>query len=216
MKSVLISFLLWGIMINNLQGQERNFWQQMGDSIKYYKENQKPALLIGFDNRSTFIGNRGIRLNGLKIGANYTKFSIFLGLYGTNKDLVFERLINQSKQIPDTLLQITGFNYLSLGFTYNNWASKNWYFETTGQFGLGNGRERIYENSTFIKERNIPIFPLEINGKAYYMFTKWIGLGAGLGARKSLFSGSQFDGIYYTAGIKFYIGRFYKQVIRGK
>lgn len=210
---VILIFVSLGLS-NQLQSQNRNFWEQMIDSIRYYKANEKPAFMLGFDNKVTFLGSNAVKVNGLRIGVNYQKFSYFLGLYGSRNDIYKQRLINQSQFIPDTQLQVLRFNYISLGFTYSNWASKHWYFETTGQFGIGNGQRETYENSTFIKKDNVPILPLEINGKAYYMFTNWIGLGAGLGVRKAVLTSSQFDGLFYTTSLKFYIGRFYRQVIR--
>lgn len=198
------------------KAQQRNFWGQMLDSIRYYKANQKPRLLLGFDNRVTFLNSKSAKVNGLRIGVNYKKFSYFLGLYGTNQDIVSRELVNQNQIIPDTQLSLTRFNYISFGFTYANWASKHWYFETTPQIGIGSGQIDVFENSTFVKKEQRPIIPLEVSGKAYYMFTKWIGVGAGLGARKAVLTTSQFDGLFYSLGVKFYIGQFYRDVIKRK
>ncbi len=198
------------------QAQNRNFYGQMLDSIRYYKKHQKPNFLLGFDNRVTFLGSKSAKVNGLRIGVNYQKFSYFLGFYATRQDITSTELINQTQFVPDTQKQNLRFGYLSLGFTYSNWAGKHWYFETTGQFGLGNAQREVFENSLLVKKQTIPTLPVEINGKAYYMLTNWVGLGAGLGMRKALSTSSQFDGLFYSTGIKLFLGKFYREVIKKK
>lgn len=213
MKRIILLFLLT-ILAASSQAQNRSFYGEMLDSIRYYKKNQKPNFLLGFDNRVTFLGSKSAKVNGLRIGVNYKKFSYFLGFYATRKDITSTALINQTQFVPDTQTQNLRFGYLSLGFTYANWAGKHWYFETTGQFGLGNAQRDVFENSLLVKQLNIPTLPVEINGKAYYMLTSWVGVGAGLGMRKALATNSQFDGLFYSTGVKLFLGKFYRQVIK--
>jgi len=215
MKKAILILILALISLNS-NAQNRNYYEQMLDSIRYYKKNQKPNLLLGFDNRVTFLGSKSAKVNGIRIGVNYQKFSYFLGLYGTRRDIISSSLINQTQFIPDTQLQKLRLGYFSFGFTYSHWAGKHWYFETTGQFGLGNAEREVFENSILVKKETLPTLPVEINGKAFYMITSWVGIGAGLGMRKALATNSQFDGLFYSTGVKLFLGQFYREVIKKK
>jgi len=215
MKKLLSFIIFMGLFVfaTKIQAQHK-FYTNIIDSIRYYKKFQKPSILIGFDNKVTFLGAQSVKVNGIRIGANYNKFNYFLGLYGTRNDVVKERLINLQQNRPDTIRQFTSFGYLSLGFTYTHWATKHWLIETTGQLGVGSGRVLTYENSVFVKETVVPTIPIELGSKAYYMITPWIGIGAGIGVRKAVLTSSKFDGIFYSTGIRFLVGKFYKSVIK--
>ncbi len=190
------------------------FIDNFKDSIRYYHTREKKSLLVGFDNRTTFLKGKLVGINGLKIGISHKKFAYFLGFYGTRKDILKERLVYLNPNRPDTFRQFIGFGYMSFGFSYNTWVHKHFFLEYSGQIGLGNGTITTYENSVFIGKAGTFIAPLELSGKVYYMFTPWLGVGGGMGMRKALFSNTNFDGIFYTAGVRFLIGKFYKTVIK--
>lgn len=207
---ILVLFVV-GFQANGQIGQ---FIGEMRDSIRFYKKNQKPRLLLGFDNRITFLGSQSVRVNGLKIGLNYKKFHYFLGFHGTPNSMVQTELINQQLSVPDTLVTRLDFGFMTLGFTYSHWATKHWYFESTAQLGLGSG-ERIEQlNSLSSRRRVRPIYPASIGSKAFYMFTPWVGVGAGLGVRKAMNSSSQFDGIYYSLGVRLLIGELFRTIVK--
>jgi len=215
MKKLLPLIIFMGLFFftTKIQAQGKLYTHVL-DSIRFYKKHQKPSIFIGFDNKVTFLGAQSVKVNGLRIGANYSKFNYFIGLYGTRNDVVKERLINLQQNRPDTIRQFTSFGYLSIGFTYTGWATKHWLIETTGQFGIGSGRVVTYENSIFIKETTIPTLPIELGSKAYYMITPWVGVGAGIGVRKAILTSSKFDGLFYSTGIRFLVGKFYKTVVK--
>jgi hypothetical protein len=212
----LFLILVLGVFCNTANAQTRQFIRDMGDSIRYYKKNQKPRLLLGFDNRITFLGSQSVRVNGLKVGLNYRKFHYFLGLHGTPNPMLQTSLTNQQKPIPDTLFNSLRFSFMTIGFTYSHWATKHWYFESTAQLGLGSAERIENLNSQFLRRRVIPIYPASIGSKAFYMFTPWVGVGAGLGVRKALNSNSRFDGIFYSVGVRFLIGELFRTIVKKK
>lgn len=214
---ILFFIVFLGCIGEDVEAQKvGTFIGDMRDSIRLYKKEQKPKLLLGFDNRVTFLRSSRAQVNGLKIGLNYKKFHYFLGFYGTNRDILTTSFINQQNLIPDTQVNRLRFGYLSLGFTYSHWATEHWYLESTAQLGLGTGESITYVNSNLRRRRAVGIFPAEIGTKAFYMVTPWIGAGAGLGMRKALGSSTQFDGLFYSLSVRFLLGQFYRDVIRKK
>lgn len=178
----------------------------------------KPKLLLGFDNRNSFIGDTKVKVIGLRIGKEYNeRFRMAIGFYNTT-DVITEQKITQNNSKNDTIVSKVGLGYLSFTADYVFYYTRKWELSVPIQLGLGSGRRTQLINDSLLKDKTQSkvIMPIEIGVSAVYKIRPWVGVGAGLGSRFSLLNTSEFNGPFYSIGIKIYFGVLYRKVFPKK
>lgn len=192
------------------------------DTIRYSFKVRPRKFVFNFDNRRTFSNGSPVRLNGIRIGAEYNNIvTKFIGFYGLREPIVNRRVVNPYTPQQDTVLDYFDFRYTSIGIDYTFYETKKWQFSTPIQVGLGSGDRDVREldTLTIISSQSKGFFPLEIGVSGLYRFYDWVGVGAGIGYRTNLgsfFSLSAFEGVYYSFGLKVFLGQLYRKIIPKK
>lgn len=196
-------------------GQKENlsldFRQQIrSDSLKIYRP-KKIAFDFQFDNRNSFIRNKAISIQGINIGLNFASGVRWgIGGYRVIRPFQTYRSIDNQKITTDRELDLY---YITPNFQYT-FINKKWIDVSVNlEIGFGSVDYIIYsESHTKLREKKGFFVPSGIGTEVLLIPIRWIGLDGMIGYRKSLKSyeiNADFDGMYYSYGVKVFLGVIY-------
>ncbi len=172
-KYILTSLILTFLQFSNLNGQP------LDSAIA----NQSPTPFFTLDSRNSTINNTPVRMFGIKLGLEWAdKYRAGFGHYRLFSDPKEKVNFNNS-----SIRSRIEFRYFSLFGEYRFLKTKKWTATATFHFGLG---QRFYEP---LREMNYPdrirnqtvlLVGPYISGA--YRIIPWLGVGGGLGYRKTL------------------------------
>ena len=171
---------------------------------------KKPRYLLGFDNNYSLLNDEPVRIMGIRYGFDYGKIKLYEGLYFLQKEILKknENLINPK----DTSFQRVGFAYVSTTVEYVFHENKKWEFTIPAKIGFGTSLKRTFVGDSLIKKEEPRFIPVELSVIGLYKITPWAGLSAGLGYRISLYNINEFDGSFYSFGVKIFLGKLYETI----
>jgi hypothetical protein len=172
---------------------------------------KKWKFAFQLDNRFSSIRDRNVTVFGLKVGLQYKK----LTRIGIGSSFIVNPVYIDyfNKKIKTEETNKISFWYFSV---FNDWIlfkNKKWECFATEQIGFGRPNFTKEINNDIVSDINVNLYVNEISGQVNYKFTKWIGLGAGVGYRNLLNKKSAlnttFDAPIYIAKIIIYPETFF-------
>lgn len=177
------------------------------DSLKIYKT-KKISFDFQFDNRNSFIQNKAISIQGINIGLNFAS-GVRWGIGGYRVIRPFQTYKSVDAQKITTYKELDLY-YITPNFQYT-FIDKKWIQSSVNlEIGFGSIDYKIY-NEGHTKERDKKGFflPSGAGVEVIIIPIRWIGLDGMIGYRKSLKSyeiSTDFDGMYYSYGLKVFLG----------
>jgi hypothetical protein len=179
----------------------------------YYSQEvpKKWKFAFQLDNRFSSIRDRNVTVFGLKVGLQYKK----LTRIGIGSSFIVNPVYIDyfNKKLKTEETNKISFWYFSV---FNDWIlfkNKKWECFATEQIGFGRPNFTKEINNDIVSDINVNLYVNEISGQVNYKFTKWIGLGAGVGYRNLLNKKSAlnttFDAPIYIAKIIIYPETFF-------
>lgn len=172
--------------------------------------NKKPNILLGFDNNYSLVSDEPVRVMGIRYGFDYGKIKLYEGLYFLKEDIV--RTKRAGNQLKDTNTLRTNFSYLSTTIEYVFYENKKWELSVPVKIGFGNGTKKTFLGDSLIHHDTPFFIPSEMAVIGLYKITPWAGLSAGFGYRISLYNTNEFDGSFYSFGLKVFLGKLYRTI----
>jgi hypothetical protein len=170
-----------------LFGQE---WSPQ-DSIRLSLKN-KPHILIGGDQRNSFVTGMPVRIFGLRGGLDYGKFALLGAIYSANAEKTIKQGISNS------------YDYL----IFSGIGEYHWYkthrFKISQTIQLGIGVVDLKEYDEKLGKNVLStkmVIPVETGISGNLRVLKYFGLTAGIGVRVSLTPGTYYSAPYYTYGL---------------
>lgn len=184
-RFVVVIFLIFKSAI--LFGQE---WSPK-DSIRLSLKN-KPHILIGGDQRNSFVTGIPVRIFGLRGGLDYGKFSLLGAIYSANAEKIIKQGVSNS------------YDYL----IFSGIGEYHWYnthrFKISQTIQLGIGVVDLKEYDDQLGKNVLStkmVIPVETGVSGNLRVLKYFGLTAGIGVRVSLTPGTYYSAPYYTYGL---------------
>lgn len=180
------------------------------DSLRIYRT-KKIAFDFQFDNRNSFIRNKAISIQGINIGLNFAS-GVRWGIGGYRVIRPFQTYSSIDNQKITTNRELDLF-YVTPNFQYS-FIDKKWIdVSVLLEIGFGNIDYKIYtETHTKLREKKGFFIPSGIGTEVLIIPIRWIGLDGMIGYRKSLKSyevNADFDGMFYSYGVKVFLGVIY-------
>lgn len=183
-------FLVISILLLNSNFVFSQDWSPL-DSIRLSFKN-KPSVLLGGDQRNSFVTGVPVKIIGLRAGLDYGKFAILGAVYSANAE----------KEIKKGF--VNTYDYLIIsGIGEYHWY-KNYRFRIYQTIQAGIGVVDIKEYDEKIGKdvfSSRMVVPLETGVSGNLRFLKYFGLTAGIGVRMSLTPGTYYSAPYYTYGV---------------
>jgi hypothetical protein len=144
---------------------------------------------------------------GIRYGFDYGKIKLYEGFYYLQKAILKsnENILNPR----DTSTQKVRFSYLSTTVEYVFYENDKWEFTVPTKLGFGTGVKNTFLGDSIVKSEKPLFIPAELSVMGLYKITPWAGVSAGLGYRISLYNTNEFDGSFYSFGIKIFLGKLY-------
>lgn len=172
--------------------------------------------LVGFDAHRSYFSGTPVKINGIRIGADYLGTHRFgFGFYGLRKNEVFVDIPVEYSGATDTSLVKFKLNFATLFYERVFYKTLKWEIAIPVYLGAG-GLEGFVEDSLgFFRRYTASSFSSLSTGVVvkYYLF-KWFAPRVGLGYRL-IFNTEKpvrkaFNGFYYSFGINILFGELYK------
>ena len=142
-------------------------------------------LLLGFDARRSFLKDKPVKINGLRIGAKFRGVHRFgVGFYGLARDLVFQDLPVDEIDATDSSRVIFGLTYASLFYERVFYRNPKWEFSLPFLLSGGTLTGR-YEDTAGVFRQNISETFSALSGgvQAKYYFFPWLAGRVSIGYR---------------------------------
>ena len=176
--------------------------------------------LLSFVNYNSFFMNEKVKFTGIKFGTEVgekVRFGFgyyWLGYYWRNNSIA----LNPDFRVNDTLIRAAKLNYWNLFFDYIVYEDFCW--ELSVPLGMGNSFSKVDTVSSFLKSipgtENIESSVLATVGfDCEFRFVPWLGVGAGVGYRKSFATGQireKLDAPFYAVKAKIFLGYLFKAI----
>jgi hypothetical protein len=177
-------------------------------------------LLLGFDARRSFLKDKPVKINGLRIGAKFRGVHRFgFGFYGLSRDLVFYDLPVDEPDATDSSRVIFGLTYASLFYERVFLRNPKWEFSLPFLLSGGTLTGR-YEDTAGVFRKNIHETFSALTGgvQAKYYFFPWLAGRVSVGYR-FLFNTSPelkaaFNAPYYGFGAQVLLSELYRSIFR--
>jgi hypothetical protein len=202
--------------------------QHLTDSIAsepYFPADSTPFVqrrglkpTINLDNRNSFLHSEAVAVFGARLGLEWnTRYRAGIGFYWIPTELqarlnpqMINRYFVQGEQLE--------MYYASVYFEYVLASRKNWEISTPLQFGYGRTNLPFTLQGLFPPQpgtdsdmQNLWLLEPSVNG--YYRVSPWMGLGAGVGYRHTLFASNSveqnFNAPIWMLRAKFFVGNFF-------
>lgn len=160
------------------------------DSIKLSYKN-KPSLILGGDQRNSFVTGVPVKILGFKAGADYGKFALLGAIYSASA----EKYYGQNFYNTYDYLIFSGIG------EYHWYKTHRFRLYQTIQIGVGVVDLKEYNgNSSKPDISTKMVLPVESGVSGNLRILKYFGLTAGIGVRVSLTPGTYYSAPYYTYG----------------
>jgi hypothetical protein len=193
--------------------------QMHRDSAKIYTP-KKVSFDFQFDNRHSFVQNRAITIQGFNpaILVNQ-KYRWGIGLYRVIEPY---QVFRSTKKTSVSASSVATNRELNMYFATPNFRyiffRRNW-MEASAELAVGFGTIDYTirnENNTKVLSSKTGLFvPAGIGCELVLIPVRWLGVGGSLGYRKSLKTydiDGDFDGLYFSYGVKLFLGAIYKDL----
>lgn len=179
-------------------------------------------LLLGLDARRSFFSGIPVKINGLRIGAQFRGVHRFgLGFYGLSKNVVFTDIPVQNPAATDTSLVVFNASYLSLFYERVIYRTKKWEFAVPFEYSSG-AITGYFEDSigTFLPLADETFNAFTVGFRTKYFLFNWLAPRFSIGYR-FLFNSTKevklaFNKPYYSFGIQILLGELYRSIINNK
>ena len=189
------------------------------DSLRLFSP-KRVSFDFQFDNRNSFIKNRAIDIEGFNPGILVNqKFRYGLGLYrviapyeqfkSTKRSSVSDENVTTNREL-DLYFATPNFRYIFL---------KRKWIQASGEAALGFGTIdytiKNEANTKVLSHKDGIFIPSGLGLELVLIPIRWIGIGGSVGYRKSLGTydiNADFDGMYYSYGVKVFVGRILKDL----
>jgi hypothetical protein len=172
MKKFIISFIFITLVNHSFSQQ---FEEELKAAIKI-----KPKFEFRLDSRNSFISSSGVRIFGVKIGAQFdNRLSVGIGYNRLSSEI-------KNKNIEWYGLVLNGnlsYNYISPYIEYVFYQDEKWEISIPVQFGIGNS---FYDNTSNLGPNKLSfktVLSYEPAITFQYKFLEYFGAGMGVGYR---------------------------------
>jgi hypothetical protein len=180
----------------------------------------KPKFFLNLNSYTSYISGDVASFTGLRFGLSYNKTVRFgLGIAGLNSPIVTGIHI-----IEDSLSYSTNgnlkYSYVELSAEYIFYNKYPWQFSVPLIFGLGGAHYEYVSRATssLRHSKDSPVEIVETSANAQYSVFKWIGVGASLGYRATLYTAPEikenFNSVTFNLGLRLFVDEIYKMVFR--
>lgn len=145
----------------------------------------KKRFEFGFDSRNSFIDNKVVSVQSIKLGVGFNdRVSIGGGLAFLTSVITDKYIIHDNKLDIDTAVtRKLDFAYFCYYVEYTYYKTRHWEFSIPMQFGIGSINYAYTYNGirTITSKTGCFLYEPEVNAK--YRFCRWLGLEADIGYR---------------------------------
>jgi len=177
-------------------------------------------FLLGFDARRSFLKNKPVKINGLRIGLKFRGVHRFgLGIYGLSRDLVFYDIPVQEPDATDSSRVKFGLSYASIFYERVFFRNPKWEFSLPFLISGGNLVGR-YEDTAGVFRQNIntPFSAITAGVQTKYYVFPWLAARISLGYRFLFNTSSElkaaFNAPYYGFGAQILLSELYRSIFR--
>ncbi|MFM9051947.1 MAG: hypothetical protein ACKOKF_06480 [Bacteroidota bacterium] len=188
-----------------------------------YSLHQKPTYFFNLAGYNSFINGEYVAFGGFRMGLDYNervKFGIGFFLLDPNQ------VTSSIAVVEDTLTERTnGFlqaRYFSLSAEYVIYDRQPWQFSILPvELCIGGAHYRYVSPFTKnrLETRDVPLLFYQPAVTAQYSLLSWLGVGASLGYRMTIFSSPEaredFSAIGFSAGVRVFVEEAYHAVFPG-
>ncbi|HCQ28890.1 MAG TPA: hypothetical protein DIU39_01310 [Flavobacteriales bacterium] len=186
--------------------------------ISFSQEEKKHKFIFSFDSRNTVILGQSAGLFGVKFGIEHNKRHRFgMGIYAIKANSTINlgkeqiEYSTENNTLRDTIVDLyAGFDYLTLFYEYVWLTKKRWEISTPVSFGYGTASVNYNIGKQKIIYADVPVLSVEPVVSGHYKVFSWIGIGAGVGYRKVVYTnkkiGHRLDAPLYIFKIKLFLG----------
>jgi hypothetical protein len=181
------------------------------DSLKLYQP-KKVTFDFQFDNRNSFIKNAAISIKGINLGFNFISGVRWgIGFYKVIRPFQTFRSVDKQNIVTNRELDLY---YVTPNFQYtfidNKWIQTSVNLE----IGIGKIDYKIFNegHTAVVRDKTGSFIPSGAGVEVLITPIRWAGLDGMIGYRKSLKSydiNQDFDGMYYSYGLKVFLGVIY-------
>lgn len=175
-------------------------------------------LILGLDARRSFFRGVPVKINGLRIGAQFLGVHRFgIGFYGLSKNVVFTDIPVDNPAATDTSLIVFNAGYLSLFYERVIYRNKKWEFAVPLEYSAGS-ITGYFEDSTgtFLPLADEAFNALSFGIQTKYFVFKWLAPRFSIGYRFILNSSPEikkaFNKPYYSFGLQILLGELYRTI----
>ncbi len=190
------------------------------DSLHLYVP-KRVAFDFQFDNRTSFIQNMPISIQGFNPGVVINqKFRWGLGLYWVKAPY---QTFRSSKKSSVSSTEVATNRELNMYFTTPSFRyiflNAKWVqasVDLAVGFGIVDYLIKDQTNTNTLAHKEGLFIPSGAGVELVLIPIRWIGVAGSIGYRKSLKTydiNADFDGMYYSYGIKIFLGRIYKDLV---
>ncbi len=195
----------------------------MSPSIKdSAKKQKKYKFLFAFDARRSFVMDRNVKFNGIKIGLTYLDKARFgLGFYGMRNPIRMQGIQLDPMEYPNASDTIY-FNFTYSGLFYEPiwYNSKRWQLSTPVNFGGGeitlSYKVKDSTRTEQFMKGGVPVFG--VRGAAQFKVFRWLAVGTGLGYRFILVEDKQvkssISAPFYNFSVKVLFGELFRMAFK--
>jgi len=216
MFRVLILFLFFQVSGLSQEGKVAN------DTVVSIKEPKKFKFLFAFDARRSFVLDRNVKFNGVKIGATYKgKLRFGMGIYEMRNPIRMPGIPVDKVEFPDaTDTVFFKFNYSGVFVEPIWYNSKRWQISTPAQLGNGDVvlsyRDTSNTRNVEFFKGTVPVFSTSVAGQ--YKIWRWLAIGSGFGYRFILVKENDIkksvSAPFYNLSVKVLLGELYKMAFK--
>lgn len=174
---------------------------------------ESPKLMLEFDSKRSFLGNRDIKILGARVGMDFDqKIAVGFGAYFLRSPFVRNFITPDDSGGTDTIRSNLKFAYVSIWAEYILLVTKRWEVSIPMTLAFGEASFAGFERQTYTS-----LILVETSLEAQYKIFPWLGLGAGLGYRQPI-AGTRslrqnFGAPIYRFGVRLFLGYVIKKVL---
>ncbi len=186
---------------------------QLLDSIALFTQ-EAPRPTFGLDSRGSFIGNRNVRMLGVKVGLEHAgRVRYGIGYSFLNTPVEQEAQVEEDGVVRTVTTRLR-LGYVTPFFSYTFYRRGPWEVSIPVQVGIGGGSQ-VYDDLEGRRQelKRAFVFLYEPAMVAQYRFLRYFAVGAGLGYRL-VFTNAGLDerlnAPVYIIGLRVFFGDAYR------
>ena len=181
----------------------------------------KPKFFFNFIGYTSYISGDVATFSGIRLGLNYNKtVKIGIGLAGLNSPVVTAIDITEEGQTYTTNATLN-YGYLEGYFEYIFYNKDRWQFSVPIAIGAGSAYYSYVsrtDTTKLIKLIPSSIWTVEPSVAAQYTILRWLGAGASLGYRQTLYAqpkiDENFNSVTFSIGLRLFLDEIYKMIFK--